>query len=406
MQRWVVLAALLCVVACGSKQNKLGPKVTDDTDAGAGATASKDGADAGPTLDELRIAAIQKAINETKAQRHACWSKASGDKMIVGTVTLKIKFSKMKVTSVAVANDDTGSEKLGECLIALYKAYGWQPVFTDDAAIQIPVQFLKTKGQYTIHADDVTNRVLSGTDLQVKVLLDESNTGNGAASLSTLTITDQLKIPMHRHTSAELLFFTSGTGTIQGLRSRRRIKAGSAVYIPAGVAHGFTHTSKSPAVAIQLYTAAGPEQRFKGGSKSGTTPVPASEIKRARRNAPRPLVVHIGKLKRYLLGGGKLGNVRLVLDSLKTKAASFQLMLLNAGAAVPKHKHATSTEIILMTSGEGVVTIAGTEYKVRAGHAIQIPAGVEHAFRVTGKGVAAFQFYIGAGPEQRFKKKK
>lgn len=397
----LAFAVLAGAASCGAKQAPA--PATNDAGASARPPVGTR-ADAGPTLDELRVAAIQKAINETSAERHACWARASADKLVQGIVTLKLKFTKLKVSSVDIASDTTGSEKLGDCLIALYKQYGWQPVFTDEAAIQLPIEFLETRGQYTIHTGDVTPRVLSGTDLRVQVLLDETNTRNKAAALSSLTMSGGLKVPMHRHTSAELLHMRSGEGTLHTAGKDVKLTAGMTVYVPAGVAHGFTHTGSSPALALQLYTPAGPEQRFKGGPPDGTTPVSAAELKRARRS-PQPYVVAGSRPKTYPLGGGKLGTVKLVLDGLKPKQVAFQVMKLERAAAVPKHVHAGSTEIILMTSGQGVVTIAGTEYPVRSGHAIQIPPGVEHAFRVTGdEPVNAFQFYTPAGPEQRFKK--
>ncbi len=401
----VVGAALAGLIACGCG-NKAGGGTTGPTPGpGSDAGVSAATADAGPTLDELRIAAIQKAVNETKAQRHHCWARASGNTMVAGTVTLKLKFKKMAVAAVSVAKDTSGSEKLGDCLMALYKSYAWQPVFTDDAAIQLPFQFLKAKSQFTVHTDDVKVNVLAGTDLRVKVLLHEANTGNTAAALSTLEITDGLKVPMHKHSSAELLYFEQGGGTLRAPGRVIKVKAGMAVYIPAGVPHEFVHAAKIPAKALQLYVPGGPEQRFRGGPPTGTTKVSGRDFKLASRRV-KPYAVVGSRAKQYGLPG-KAGAVTIVLDGLKNKNASFQMMTLNPGAAVPKHKHPTATEIIHMIRGEGVVTVAGTDYPVRAGHSIQIPAGVDHAFKVGAKAsVQAYQFYVPGGPEQRFKKTK
>lgn len=404
MRRLTIVVAVLALAACGDKGAGKGatgkPTPNGGADAGASARAK---ADAGPTLDELRIAAIQKAVNDTRAARHACWAKASADKIVAGKVVLKLRFKKTRVASVGVVSDTTRSEKLGDCLMALYKNYGWQPVFTDDTPVQLPFEFLAARAQYTVNENDVTQRVLAKTNLKVRALLHKGNTRNGAAALSKLVITGGLDIPMHKHTSAEILYFAGGTGVLRWPGGKRTVKSGTLVYIPAGAPHGFKQTGREETLAMQVYVPGGPEQRFLGGPKTGTTPV--GKLRHWR--GPRPIVLPNKRLKSYKLGGGKAGSVTLRLDGVKKKRASFQVMLLKPKAAVPKHKHATSSEIIYMTSGAGVVTIAGSEYPVKAGAAIQIPAGVEHAFRVTSaEPVVAMQLYVPAGPEQRFKKSK
>ena len=75
------------------------------------------------------------------------------------------------------------------------------------------------------------------------------------------------------------------------------------------------------------------------------------------------------------------------------------------GAGAPNHRHPESEEILYILSGQGTMTLGGKQIDVSKDMAIRIPAGVEHAFRVTGKkAIELVQVYRPAGPEQRFKR--
>ena len=63
--------------------------------------------------------------------------------------------------------------------------------------------------------------------------------------------------------SAELLYVVSGTGELVVDGDKYPIQPFTAVYVPPNTKHSFT-AGDSQVDAIQFYTPAGPEQRFRG----------------------------------------------------------------------------------------------------------------------------------------------
>ena len=111
---------------------------------------------------------------------------------------------------------------------------------------------------------------------------------------------------------------------------------------------------------------------------------------------------HADSAPTYEIAGGK-ALIRMINEG----AAYTGILEGKPGLVVPPHKHPKSMEIIYVLEGSGVMTVAGKHEQVRPGMAIQVPAGVEHSFKIpkTAKGLfKAFQVYTPSGPEQRFKK--
>jgi quercetin dioxygenase-like cupin family protein len=74
------------------------------------------------------------------------------------------------------------------------------------------------------------------------------------------------------------------------------------------------------------------------------------------------------------------------------------------GTAVAAHRHETSEELLVLTAGQGEMTLDGKTVTVKAGDAIHIPKQTLHAFKATGGvPVEAVQIYAPKGPEDRFK---
>jgi len=65
---------------------------------------------------------------------------------------------------------------------------------------------------------------------------------------------------VHGH-ETELLYVLSGSGTMTVAGTELAITASSVIQVPAGTEHAVVATE--PIVALQVYTPAGPEQRFK-----------------------------------------------------------------------------------------------------------------------------------------------
>lgn len=98
----------------------------------------------------------------------------------------------------------------------------------------------------------------------VKILFDPAISKDRSAYVGRLRADHGMSIPEHVHArEAELLFIYSGFGEM-GLGGKLQpVSAGDAVYIPPGVPHSFRVTSSEAVKAVQFYTPAGPEQRFK-----------------------------------------------------------------------------------------------------------------------------------------------
>jgi quercetin dioxygenase-like cupin family protein len=73
-----------------------------------------------------------------------------------------------------------------------------------------------------------------------------------------------MTIPPHTHDgSSEYLYLLEGSGVMTIGADRREVAAGDAIQIPPGTLHGMVVAAGGPIKAIQLYTPAGPEQRFR-----------------------------------------------------------------------------------------------------------------------------------------------
>jgi quercetin dioxygenase-like cupin family protein len=129
-----------------------------------------------------------------------------------------------------------------------------------------------------------------------------------------------------------------------------------------------------------------------------------AEVLRFRRQGPAaggaPAVISAPAA--LPIAGGK-GAVRLFLDG-KGAGFAFDILTLDAGAAVPPHKHEGSEEVIYMLSGRTTATVGGSVRKVGPGEILRMRPGEEHAVTVDEK-LVAVQIYVPGGPEQRFKGK-
>jgi mannose-6-phosphate isomerase-like protein (cupin superfamily) len=74
------------------------------------------------------------------------------------------------------------------------------------------------------------------------------------------------------------------------------------------------------------------------------------------------------------------------------------------GGGVAEHNHVASLEVVYILAGTGEIVLAGKKSMLKAGDVIQIPVGMNHAFRNTGsEEVDVIQVYSPPGPEERFK---
>lgn len=109
----------------------------------------------------------------------------------------------------------------------------------------------------------------------VALVLDPTRTRRGEASAALLTLDAGAGVPPHRHAAeTELLYILEGGGTMTVGGAQVPVTATSVVQVPPGAEHSFTATAALR--AIQLYTPAGPEQRFKSPPAAPPAAPPAS----------------------------------------------------------------------------------------------------------------------------------
>ena len=97
-------------------------------------------------------------------------------------------------------------------------------------------------------------------------LLLNATTGSPEASLGLLTLDAGAEVAPHVHAeSVEILYLEAGSVEVVVAGLTLTARAGDAVRIPAGVEHSARVTTTMR--ALQVYVAAGPEQRFTAGER-------------------------------------------------------------------------------------------------------------------------------------------
>jgi quercetin dioxygenase-like cupin family protein len=96
----------------------------------------------------------------------------------------------------------------------------------------------------------------------VQLLLDPTDNRRSELAASWLTLDAGASVPSHQHaTETEFLYILDGAGTLTVGNSSLPVTSTSVLQLPPGISHSFS--ASAPLRAIQIYTPAGPEQRFK-----------------------------------------------------------------------------------------------------------------------------------------------
>jgi quercetin dioxygenase-like cupin family protein len=400
-----LMAAL--AVGCGGATVPAGPGLGSPAADGPGAqpAAAEPGAstDAVDPKEAEQVAAIEYAVNQTAGAVHVCYKRATaGDFRVDGVLVLGVEHAGAGVAPrVWVEDDGPRSPRLATCAVEVMKALRWPPVFEAGQQILIPLSFVSASAQYTVARADAQPLAV-GQGLTATIMLDERSTGNPAAAMTWLELGPGRDVPLHRHDAAELLYFVDGGGVLYGGRGKRRgtrVAAGYAVYIPAGLAHGFG-AGDAGATALQAYAPGGPEQRFERADAPGT------ELVTGAVRTAAPPVRRVADVEPLAIAGGE-GSVAILFEpqTAGDPAAYLGVLTAKPEMRVPEHDHAAETELLYILQGEATMTVAGVDELVGPGTAIQIPPGVRHSALVTSREpMVAVQLYTPAGPEQRFKK--
>lgn len=401
------LALALAAAACSG-----GGKAAPDTvHANADETRSPDDPPPSKSEQELKdeddaaIIAIEQAVNQLNPSIHQCWARAAADDYhLSGVVVLAVKVGAGgKTENVKPIEDSPGDPVLVECLVELWKKYTWPAeAIAAGETVQLPMEFGAPEAQYTVSSAHVAPRPLGGEGAaaasKAQVLLHHDNTGNDAGALSLLEMAPGMTVPLHRHTSIEIIYVLSGHGLMTDITGQeRKIGPGDAVYIARGTAHGLKNSGGEPVVAVQLYAPGGPEQRFLGRPPVGTDPIGLDET--LKRKGARPVIRATKAGRGEKLAGGK-GKRASLFDP-----GPVYLGALNGqpGMELKADADGGGSWFWYVLEGGGVLTVAGQDTPVAAGDAINIPSGIPRAF-VAGKGgIKALQFRVDGDPDARWR---
>lgn len=326
-------------------------------------------ADAAPPSQEETLAAIQKAMNELDEGAQACWARAATDRFdIEGQLVAQVTIGDQNV-GVNIVQDTARNRVLSTCMTTLLMAYRWAPPLHDQT-IQLPFMFTAPDGQSVIDRQLVEAHAQG--NISVAVLLDEANTGNGAASMFELHAPASTGV--RKADRAELWFFSS-----PGAIGTDQVAAGDMAFVAAGALREL----KGNAVRVTV------PGGIEGTARAGALPTPLAQGKQTYR------VLRAAQAKTY-------GPAQIFLEGKDVPMAA-SILSLPSGAKVPEHVHAKETEMLYILEGAGTMTIAGQDVAVTPTSVIQIPPNTKHAFAASAN-VRALQIYTPPGPEQRFKK--
>ncbi len=363
MKRWILSVAL---AACGSPAK--GTR-------GGGAT----------PVDDAAVAAFRTEMTALGDAFRLCHNRArTTNYRIHGSIEFEVG-RPQEVLIVTVRQNGTGSNELAECSKSRIIEHEFAGVVKRGQIYRSSLAFPDRGPNYVIAGADITPLTLSDTQ-SVTNFLTPDNTGNPDATLAMWRLSAGL--PLEARDTDEVWFVLGGEGKIydeRGAKRGQKIYPGSAVYVPRGVSRGYDHTSESPLVVI---VAQPPAEAPKKKSKD------------------KLVVKQIGRVPARTIGGGS-GEVRMMIGGPEKAAVYIGAITLFAKAEVPAHQHEDSTELLYLIEGAGDLRIGTETLPVGPATAIQIPRGVEHAFKATSPtSIKAVQLYVPRGPEERFKKGK
>jgi quercetin dioxygenase-like cupin family protein len=408
MKRKHAWIAALLVAGCGgtapapTQEPARGETLGDEMAQGPGEEGAGQG---GVDPEELRVAAIERAMNQVSPAAHLCWAAgAADDYLLAGDVRVLVSLDERTRAKASISADTTGDAVLTDCLVRVLEAYPWPSALAGEG-VELPFAFRAPHGQNVVDRRFVPPHGQQGW--QISVLLDEKNTGAKVASMLEVALAPGASLPVAR-VDREEVWYALDALTLRGPAGADiALAAGDAAYLRPGTYRGVANPGKAPARWVVVAVPGGRE----GSARAGALPAVAPPDGKVPRGAPGPEVRRRSEAARYPRASGATtiyfeaaadAGARGKAAKAAPRAVSLSFLEIAAGAAVPPHKHAAETEMLYVLSGSGRMTVEGVELPVGATSAVQVPAGIEHSFTAT-EATTAVQLYTPPGPEQRFK---
>jgi quercetin dioxygenase-like cupin family protein len=112
--------------------------------------------------------------------------------------------------------------------------------------------------------EDVKPVPILGGKATARIVLEEKVTGSPALALDLLEFMPGAEVPRHEHPGVtELLYILDGGGTLMVGNQIHKFGANELLHIPPEQSHGVRLATSERTLAIQIYSPAGPEQRFR-----------------------------------------------------------------------------------------------------------------------------------------------
>jgi quercetin dioxygenase-like cupin family protein len=350
--------------------------------------------------EELRIAAIERAMNQIAPAAHMCWAAgAADDFQLAGNVRVQVTFDAAAKGTAEITADTTRDPVLTDCLGRVLEAYPWPSALAGEA-VELPFAFRAPTGQSVIDRRFVPRKAQQGAE--IGVLLDVRNTGNDRVSMLEVALAPGAKLPVARVDRDEAWYFLEPAELAGPDGKAVAVAAGDVAYLTSGSYRAVRNPGAAPARWVVVAVPGGPEGSARAGALPTTPPVGA-----VPRGAAGPTVIRQADARRYPRAGGAT-TIYLEAPAAAGKGkalapkVALSLLEIDAGVAVPAHRHAAETELLYLMRGGGTMTVGAVELAVTETSAVQVPPGAEHSFRATAA-TTAIQLYAPPGPEQRFK---
>ena len=120
-----------------------------------------------------------------------------------------------------------------------------------------------TTRSVVVNSSEVPIRTNDNASAQIRMLLTKDVTGDPRLYFGHAEFQPGASVAEHVHEkSAEIVYVIQGNGQFTVAGEAYEVKNGSAIYIPENTPHSFLNNGKEIIEVVQMYSPAGPEDRF------------------------------------------------------------------------------------------------------------------------------------------------